>query len=51
MLALLCDIHGNLPALEASSRTAAVALRARYGDAEWVGIVTGRIERAGPSPD
>jgi hypothetical protein len=51
MLALLCDIHGNLPALEASSRAAAVALRAPYGDAEWVGIVTGRVERARLTPD
>jgi predicted phosphodiesterase len=29
----------------------AQALRDRYGDAEWVGIVTGRIERARLTPD
>ena len=29
----------------------AAALRERYGDAEWVAIVTGRIERARLKPD
>jgi predicted phosphodiesterase len=32
-------------------RASAQALRDRYGDAEWVGIVTGRIERAGLEPN
>ena len=32
-------------------RASAQALRDRYGDPEWVGIVTGRIERAKLSPD
>jgi predicted phosphodiesterase len=31
-------------------RASAQALRDRYGDAEWVGIVTGRIERARLEP-
>jgi predicted phosphodiesterase len=29
----------------------AQALRDRYGDAEWVGVITGRIERARMDPD
>jgi predicted phosphodiesterase len=36
----------ELHRVEYDWRTSALALRDRYGDAEWVGIVTGRIERA-----
>jgi diadenosine tetraphosphatase ApaH/serine/threonine PP2A family protein phosphatase len=32
-------------------QASADALRERYGDPEWVGIVTGRIERAKLTPD
>jgi Calcineurin-like phosphoesterase superfamily domain len=36
----------ELRRVEYDWRASAQALRDRYGDAEWVGIVTGRIERA-----
>ena len=36
----------DLRRVEYDWRGSAQALRDRYGDAEWVGIVTGRIERA-----
>jgi diadenosine tetraphosphatase ApaH/serine/threonine PP2A family protein phosphatase len=41
----------ELRRVEYDWRASAAALRERYGDAEWVGIVTGRIERARLSPD
>ncbi|MEA2380637.1 MAG: hypothetical protein QOH72_608 [Solirubrobacteraceae bacterium] len=41
----------ELRRVEYDWRASAQALRDRYGDAEWVGIVTGRIERARLSPD
>jgi hypothetical protein len=50
MLALLYDIHGNLPALEAvlSDLSGRDVDRCPVGGdmAQWVGIVTVRIERA-----
>jgi predicted phosphodiesterase len=41
----------ELHRVEYDWRASADALRERYGDAEWVGIVTGRIERARLNPD
>jgi predicted phosphodiesterase len=41
----------ELRRVEYDWRASAQALRDRYGDAEWVGIVTGRIERARFSAD
>jgi diadenosine tetraphosphatase ApaH/serine/threonine PP2A family protein phosphatase len=41
----------ELRRVEYDWRASAEALRDRYGDAEWVGIVTGRIERARLNPD
>jgi hypothetical protein len=41
----------ELRRVEYGWRASAQALRDRYGDAEWVAIVTGRIERARLSPD
>ena len=41
----------ELRRVEYDWRASAAALRERYGDAEWVSIVAGRIERARLSPD
>jgi predicted phosphodiesterase len=41
----------ELRRVEYDWRASAQALRDRHGDAEWVGIVTGRIERARLNPD
>src|SRR3954451_15556400 len=41
----------ELRRVEYDWRGSADALRERYGDAEWVGIVTGRIERARIAPE
>jgi predicted phosphodiesterase len=41
----------ELRRVEYDWRASAQALRERYGDAEWVGIVTGRIERARLNPE
>jgi diadenosine tetraphosphatase ApaH/serine/threonine PP2A family protein phosphatase len=50
--ALLAPDGGvELRRVEYDWRASADALRDRYGDAEWVGIVTGRIERARLAPN
>ena len=41
----------ELRRVEYDWRASARALRERYDDAEWVGIVTGRIERARLNPE
>ena len=43
-----CDDDGNVEfrRVDYDWQASADALRERYGDPEWVGIVTGRIERA-----
>ncbi len=48
---LASDGSVELRRVEYDARASADALRDRYGGAEWVGIVTGRIERARLAPD
>jgi len=47
----LMDDDGNVEfrRVDYDWRASAQALRDRYGDPEWVGIMTGRIERASPN--